>query len=104
MKTIEMSKDWKQRAKDTSKLLCSGEAFDLAEIVGSLTALSERKSLSVSESWMLEKAKNLLVCEISEVMGNTKRIAEEQVDQALNARKTAIAEKLPKLLFPIHAV
>src|SRR6185436_12693574 len=87
MKTTEIAKDWKQRTKDTLKLFSSGSAFDLAEIVESLTALSERKSLSVRESWSLEKARKLLVCEISEVMGKTTSVVEERVDQALNARK-----------------
>ncbi len=103
-KTTEMSKDWKQRARDTTKLLCSGEAFDLAEIVGSLTALSGKKPLSVSESWMLEKAKKLMICEISEVTGNPKTVTEKQVNLALNAHKPDVVEKTPMSLSAIHAV
>ena len=88
MKTTEISKDWKQRANDIIRLLSSGSAFDLAEIVGSLTAMSERKSLSLRESWTLDKARKLMVCEISEVMGKTRGAAEVRVEQALKARKT----------------
>lgn len=87
MKTGQTVKDWKQRAHDNMKLLSSGSAFDLAEVVESLTELSERKPLSFRENWMLERAKRLLVCEISEVMEETKISAEEQVNRALNARK-----------------
>jgi hypothetical protein len=36
---------------------------------------------------MLERARRILICEISEVMGETKGAAEEQVDHALNMRK-----------------
>lgn len=78
--------NWKQRASDNSKLFTSGSPFDLAEIVASLTELSDTRSLTVGEARTLERARRLLVCEISEVMGETKSAAEEQVDQALKAR------------------
>jgi CarD family transcriptional regulator len=80
-------KDWQQRANDNFKLLTSGSAFDLAEIVKSLTRLSEKKALSFRESRTLEKARKLLIGEISEVMEETKSAAEEQIDEALKARK-----------------
>ena len=80
------STDRKQRVRDNLKLLSSGSAFDLAEIVESLTELVETKALSNGERGTLERAKRLLVCEISEVTGKTKEEAEQQVDQALTAR------------------
>ena len=83
------AKDWKQRASDNSKRLASGSVFDLAEIIKSLTALSESKDLSFHESRMLGKAKKLLVDEIAEVLRETKSAAEELIDQALKARKIA---------------
>jgi CarD family transcriptional regulator len=86
-KTTGTAKDWKQRAMDNSKLLTSGSAFDLAEVVKSLTELSERKALSDGEQRTLERARRLLVCEVSEVMGEAKSTVEEQVDKALKARK-----------------
>lgn len=86
-KTGEVSKDWKQRARDHMKLLLSGAAFDLAEVVGSLTTLNSCKALSVRENFVLEKAKRLLVCEISEVLGNTKIAAEEMINGALKGRE-----------------
>lgn len=36
---------------------------------------------------MRERARKLLVCEISEVMGETKRAAEGRVDKALKGQK-----------------
>ena len=95
METTKVAKDWKQRANDILRLFTSGSAFDLAEIVGALTELSETKKLSIRESWTLVRARNLLVCEISEVMGETKSAAEEQVDQALSARKIAVVSGKP---------
>lgn len=76
--------NWKQRTMDNLKLFASGSAFDLAEIVESLTALSKTKSLLPRDGQILERARKLLVCEISEVMGETKSAAEEQIDKALN--------------------
>jgi RNA polymerase-interacting CarD/CdnL/TRCF family regulator len=94
-KTSEMAKDWKQRADDILRLFTSGSAFDLVEIVGSLTELSMAKALSLRESWMLARARTLLVCEISEVMGGPKSVAEEQVDQSLRTRKIAVVSGKP---------
>jgi CarD family transcriptional regulator, regulator of rRNA transcription len=81
-------KDWKQRADDNFKLLNSGSAFDLAEVVKSLTKLGGKRELSFRESQTLEKARKLLIGEISEVMGETKSAAEKQIDEALKARKS----------------
>jgi CarD family transcriptional regulator len=80
------SPDRKQRVRDNLKLLLSGSAFDLAEIVESLSELVETKALSQGERGTLERAKRLLVCEIAEVTGETKEQVEEQVDRALIAR------------------
>jgi RNA polymerase-interacting CarD/CdnL/TRCF family regulator len=82
-KSEATTKDWKQRANDNLKLLSSGSPFDLAEVVESLTKLSEKKALSHRESQTLEKARKLLVCEISEVLGETRKAVEEQLDNAL---------------------
>jgi CarD family transcriptional regulator len=79
---------WKQRAANNRKLLASGSAFDLAEVLESLTELKEKRSLSFGESKLLEKAKMLLVSEISEVIGSTKEEAGRQIDEALRARKS----------------
>lgn len=75
--------NWKQRANDNLKLFKSGSAFDLAEVVASLTELQENKPLSLGESGTLDRAKRLIICEISEVTGETKAMVEEQLDNAL---------------------
>jgi RNA polymerase-interacting CarD/CdnL/TRCF family regulator len=75
--------DRKQRVQELLALYNSGSAFDLAEIVKSLTVLSRTKPLSSREQWVLEKAMKFLVCEISEVLGETRSAAEERVTRAL---------------------
>lgn len=89
MKTPDVTKDWKQRAKENSKLLSSGSAFDVAAVVESLSALNEIKPLSALEGQTLERARKLLVGEIAAVMEETKSAAEERVDQTLKARREA---------------
>ena len=81
------ARNWKQRAIDHSKLLASGSAFDLAEIVESLTELNEARALAPHDRQTLERAKKLLVCEIAEVLGETKSAVEERIDKALQVRR-----------------
>jgi CarD family transcriptional regulator len=78
---------WKLRAIANAKLLASGSAFALTELVASLTELSDTGTLTLGESSTLGKARRLLVREISEVMGETETAAEEKVEQALRSRK-----------------
>ena len=85
------SKDWKQRANENSKRLASGSAFDLAEVVESLTVLSHTKELSFREGQMLEKARKLLISEIAEVISKPKSAAEELIHEALQKRSVASA-------------
>ena len=84
--------NWKQRAIDNLKLLASGSALDLAEVVESLTELNEARTLSPRDREMLDRARRILICEISEVTGETKNATEEQVDQALNVREKSIKQ------------
>lgn len=83
------AENWKQRGMDNAKLLASGSAFDLAEIVESLTELSMAKTLLPRDRQTLEKAKKLLICEISEVMGESRGAAEREIDRALQCKGTA---------------
>ena len=78
---------YSQQALLNAQLITSGSAVDLIDVVSSLTHLREMKALSYGQRKTLDKAKRLLICEISEVMGETREEIEEQIDQALKARK-----------------
>ena len=78
--------NWRQRASENLKLLNTGSAFDVAEVVASLTQLRDSRPLTLSESGTLGKAKKLLVCEISEVMGESRTTVEEQLDLILTEK------------------
>lgn len=81
------SANWRQRAIEQAKLFASGSAFDLAEIVESLTQMGEGRALLSRDRQTLEKAKRLLICEISEVTGATRSATEERVDRILGLQR-----------------
>ena len=90
-KGTKPAENWKQRASDNLKLFNSGSPFDLAEVVASLTELRDNRHLTLGESGTLDRAKRLLVCEISEVMGETKAMVEENIDNALMRTRDQLA-------------
>ena len=55
-KPARSAKNWIQRTRDNLRRLTSGSAFDLAEIVESLTELKETRPLSPREGRTLERA------------------------------------------------
>lgn len=82
-KVLGPAKNWRQREADNLKLLSSGSIFELAHMVESLTQLSSTKALARHERESLYRARKLLICEISEVMGESKTAAEAQIDSVL---------------------
>lgn len=64
---IDVTTDWKGRYKEHVGLMRSGTILDMASVLKSLYYLSLIKPLSFREKKMLEKSKELLVIEISEV-------------------------------------
>ena len=83
---MKIDLDNQQRHLNILLAFDSGSAFNLAEIVETLTELAETKTLSINERNWLNRAKCQLVCEIAEVMDLNKETAEAQVDFALKAR------------------
>lgn len=98
---IDNHQNWKGRFKDNSDKMRTGSIYDMADVLKSLTFLAKSKSLSFREKRMLDRAKALIVSEISEVM----RIKPEAVDARVNeqlekcfaerARAVAAGEPLP---------
>jgi CarD family transcriptional regulator len=86
-RTAHSSVDSKQLRTDNQKRMASGSAFDLAEAVTSLVGLGSTRALSPGDSRMLLQAKELLIDEISRVMGTTRCSVEEQIDRSLETQK-----------------
>jgi CarD family transcriptional regulator len=81
---------WRQRNLYNLRLLAAGSAFDLAEVIESLTELRETKVLAFGENQTLERAREFLICELSLVLRDAKVNAEELVDKALKARMESL--------------
>ena len=80
---IDNHQNWKGRFKDNSDKMRTGSIYDMADVLKSLTFLAKSKSLSFREKRMLDRAKALIISEISEVMRTTVADIEERVNQAL---------------------
>ena len=80
---IDNHQNWKGRFKDNSDKMRTGSIYDMADVLKSLTFLSKSKSLSFREKRMLDRAKALIISEISEVMREKALEVETKVDQAL---------------------
>jgi CarD family transcriptional regulator len=65
---VDVTTDWKGRYKEHLNLMKSGTLFDMATVLKSLYFLSLQKPLSFREKKMMEKAKELIVSEISETV------------------------------------
>jgi CarD family transcriptional regulator len=95
---IDNHQNWKGRFKDNSDKMRTGSIYDMADVLKSLTFLAKSKSLSFREKRMLDRAKFLIISEVSEVMRETAVAIEGRVDRALErcftmkARTTARAK------------
>jgi CarD family transcriptional regulator len=80
---IDNHQNWKGRFKDNSDKMRSGSIYEVADVLKSLTFLAKSKSLSFREKRMLDRAKFLIVSEVSEVMRETTNAIETRVEIAL---------------------
>ena len=106
---IDNHQNWKGRFKDNSDKMRSGSIYEVADVLKSLTFLAKSKSLSFREKRMLDRAKFLIISEVSEVMREPAAAIEGRVDRALErcftmkartaaapARKTATKAAAPR--------
>jgi CarD family transcriptional regulator len=75
--------DWKDRFKDFSDKMRSGDVFEVAGVLKTLTYLSHIKPLSFREQRMLERARYLVVSEMAAVCRQPECKVAPRVDIAL---------------------
>ena len=80
---IENHQNWKGRFKDNSDKMRTGSVYDVVDVLKSLNFLSQSKNLSFREKRMLDRAKFLVVSEVSEVTNEPAEAIEEKVNKAL---------------------
>jgi CarD family transcriptional regulator len=93
---IDNHQNWKGRFKDNSDKMRSGSIYEVADVLKSLTFLAKSKSLSFREKRMLDRAKFLIVSEVSEVMRETAPAIEARVDRALERCFSVKARTAPR--------
>ncbi len=81
---IENHQNWKGRFKDNSDKMRTGSIYDVVDVLKSLNFLSQSKNLSFREKRMLDRAKFLVVSEVSEVTSQSSEAIEERVNKALD--------------------
>jgi CarD family transcriptional regulator, regulator of rRNA transcription len=81
---VDVTTDWKGRYKEHLNLMKSGTLFDMATVLKSLYYLSLHKPLSFREKKMMEKAKELIVSEISVAADSPLAKVEEKLLGALS--------------------
>ena len=77
------AKDWKDRFKEFSEALRSGDPFAVAGMLKTLTYLNRIKPLSFREKQMLERARQLIVGELAMVCKKAEAAIAPKVDEAL---------------------
>jgi len=75
--------DWKDRFKDFSDKMRTGNIFEVAEVLKHLNYLSHSKPLSFREQRMLERAHYLVVSELAAVCRQPECSIEPRVNEAL---------------------
>ena len=93
---IDNHQNWKGRFKDNSDKMRTGSIYDVVDVLKSLNYLSQSKNLSFREKRMLDRAKFLVVSEISEVTSETAESIEEKVHKALDRCLATRARQLAK--------
>jgi CarD family transcriptional regulator len=76
-------RDWKDRFKENSEKMRSGSIFHVAEVFKNLVYLSRVKPLSFREKRMLDRARFLLISELSTVMNLKELDVEERIEKAV---------------------
>ena len=100
---IDNHQNWKGRFKDNSDKMRSGSIYEVADVLKSLTFLAKSKSLSFREKRMLDRAKFLIISEVSEVMRETAAAIEGKVDSALERCFAAKARTAARAKVPVKA-
>ena len=76
--------DWKNRFKENSEKMRTGGLMETAEVLKSLLLLQKRKALSFREKKMLDKARHMLIMEVSIARAVREPQAIELLRKALN--------------------
>lgn len=82
-KDVRMPTNWSRRYKNHVEKLKSGDIYQVAEVVRNLSNRDKDKGLSAGEKKMLNRARQILVSELTFAIGVDEGDAEKKLDEAL---------------------
>ncbi len=83
---IRAHTDWKNRYKENSDKMRTGSIFDVADVFKSLYSLSHERVLSFREKKMLDRARYLVISELSTVWNLPELKVQEMVEHTLDEK------------------
>jgi len=86
--------DWKDRFKENSDKMRNGNMLAIAEVLKSLLMLQRSKPLSFREKKMLDRARHMLITEISISRGITEQKTVDLLQKALGRAELTLPEAL----------
>ena len=86
--------DWKNRFRENSEKMRSGSLLEVAEVFKTLLSLQAEKPLSFREKKMLDRARHMLVTELSISRGLREPDALDVLDKALAKSSLRLPEPL----------
>ena len=89
---IAVASDHRKRNARNAERMATGEIYDLADSLKTMSKLSRSKSLSPEEQQTMGRARDLIIKEIAFVTRQTIEQVEEMIDQALAGKKTRSRE------------
>ena len=79
-----MAANWSRRFKNNMEKLHSGDHYQVAEVLRNLASREREKGLSAGEKRMIQKARQILISELSYATGKTEEDAEIMIDDVLD--------------------
>ncbi|MBX2802618.1 MAG: hypothetical protein KTR31_33370 [Myxococcales bacterium] len=77
--------NWNRRQRRYNEKLMSNEPIEMAELLGELAAVRNRKELSFGERKIFERVRELLVSELAAALGESRPAVEERMTATLAA-------------------
>ena len=84
VRDVRVPANWSRRFKNHQEKLKSGDVYQVAEVVRNLALRDKGKGLSTAEKSMLERARSILVSELSFALDVTEEEALEKLVAGLN--------------------
>jgi CarD family transcriptional regulator len=97
-----ISNDWKIRSREFGEKLQSGDVFEAADVLKKLTFLSLEKKLSFREQTFLDKARFLVVSEITMTGFAPEQLFEIELDALVEAACRSHLRKQPRVSVAGH--